>query len=184
MNKYNVIYADPPWKFKNKNTGGSMISGAAAVYPVMKVADICRMPVASICEDDCVLFMWWVASQPLEALKVVEAWGFKLKTMTGFTWVKYTKTGKDAFGMGFWTRQGSESCLIAVRGNPKRISGSIRNVIHAPIREHSRKPDEASERIVQLMGDKPRLEFFAREQQPGWDVYGNEVANSIILPDK
>ena len=181
MKKYKVIYADPPWQFNNKNTGGSMISGASAVYPVMNVDDICRIPVQNICDDDCVLIMWWIASQPEEALKVMKAWGFKLKTMTVFTWVKYTVTGKDMFGMGFWTRQGSENCLIATRGNIKRASAAVRNVVHAQIQEHSRKPDEVRKRIVHLMGDVPRIELFAREQKEGWDKWGNEIENSVDI---
>ncbi len=180
--KYKIIYADPAWQFNNKNTGGSMISGASAVYSVMSVSDICKLPVSSICDDDCALFMWWVASQPEEALAVVKAWGFKLKTMTAFTWVKYTKTGKDAFGMGFYTRQGSENCLIATKGKPQIINHGVRNVVHAPLQEHSRKPAEVRNRIVQLIGDVPRIELFSREQDtPGWQIWGNEVVSDIEL---
>lgn len=181
VKKYKVIYADPPWSFNNKNTGGSMTSGASAVYPVMSVEDICKLPVKDICDDNCILLMWWVASQPAEALKVVEAWGFKLKTMTGFTWVKYTKHGKDAFGMGFYTRQGSENCLIATRGKPQILNHGIRNVVHAPLQEHSRKPQEVRDRIVQLVGDVPRIELFSRQPVEGWDCWGNEVISDITL---
>ena len=121
MKKYNIIYADPPWLFSNKRTGGSMKSGASQKYKVMTVEEICELDVKSICEDDCVLFMWWVGSMPLEAISVMFSWGFELKTMTGFTWIKKTKNWKDFFGMGFWTRQQAESCLIATKGNIKRI---------------------------------------------------------------
>ena len=181
MNKYSVVYADPAWKFKNKNTGGSMSSGANAHYTVSSLADMCKLDVHSICAEDCTLFMWWVASQPQEALDLVSAWGFTLKTMTGFNWIKLTKYGKDFFGMGFWTRQGSENCLIATRGNPKRVNASVRSVVHAPVARHSEKPDVFRERIVELMGDVPRVELFAREKFPGWDVWGNEVKSDIVL---
>ncbi len=179
--KYQIIYSDPPWKFNNKKTGGSMISGADAKYPIMTVKELCALPIKDIADDNCILFMWWVGSQPLEALEVMMAWGFKLKTMTGFNWVKLTKNKKPYFGMGFWTRAGSESCLIAVKGKPKRISGSIRSVEIAINEGHSRKPPIFRTRITELMGDLPRVELFAREQTDGWDVFGDEVDNSIKL---
>lgn len=180
--KYNIIYADPAWSFKNKNTGGSMVSGASAHYDVMTLDDICSLPIQEIAADNCVLFMWWVASQPAEALQVVDAWGFTLKTMTGFNWVKKTKHGKNFFGMGFWTRQGSENCLIAVKGRPKPANHAIRAVVEAKVGKHSEKPDIFRQRIVELMGDLPRVELFARERAEGWDSWGNEVRGSIILP--
>jgi N6-adenosine-specific RNA methylase IME4 len=173
--KYNIIYADPPWKFNNKNTGGSMVSGSAAKYDTMSLLGLCVLPVHDMAADDCVLFMWWVGSQPKAALAVMKAWGFTLKTITGFDWVKETATGLPDFGMGWWTRAGSEHCLIATRGNPKRASGSVRSVITSKKRKHSQKPDEIRDRIVQLCGDLPRIELFARQQTPGWDVWGDEV---------
>jgi N6-adenosine-specific RNA methylase IME4 len=196
--KYEIIYADPPWSFKNKNTGGSMTSGADAQYSTMNIDDICNLPIESLAADNCVLFMWWVASQPKEAIKVVESWGFTLKTMSGFDWVKLTKNEKLHFGMGFWTRMGSESCLIAVKGKPKRLNAGIRSVelvdvdesiidmlfpetCLAKVGKHSEKPDIFRTRIVELMGDIPRIELFAREENEGWDVFGNEVNNSIDL---
>jgi len=178
---YTIIYADPPWVFNNKNTGGSMISGASAQYKVMSASDIARLPVASIAADNSILFMWWVASQPQEALDVVRGWGFTLKTMTGFVWNKQTKNGLPFFGMGFYTRQGSENCLIAVRGKPQRIDASVRAVVSAPVGKHSEKPGIFRERIVELMGDVPRVELFARCKLPGWDVWGNEVRSDIEL---
>lgn len=181
MKKYQIIYADPPWSFKNKNTGGSMISGADAHYSTMKLEDIKKIPVSNLTDEDCVLFMWWVGSQPQEALDLVKAWGFKIKTMTGFNWVKTTVIGKLFFGMGFWTRQGSENCLIAVKGKPKRINAGVRSVIMAKNEKHSKKPNIFRTEIIKLMGDIPRLEMFAREQREGFDVFGNEVENSIKI---
>jgi N6-adenosine-specific RNA methylase IME4 len=190
MKKYNIIYADPAWSFKNKNTGGSMKSGSKDQYEIMSLNDIKNISVESICADDCVLFMWWVASQPIEALEVMFAWGFELKTMTGFTWVKKTKHWKDWFGMGFWTRMGTENMLIAVRGNPKRISAGIRQVINVNnfnesvecvCEKHSKKPKIFADRIVDLCGDLPRVELFARDKKNGWDVWGNEVESNVII---
>ena len=175
MKKYQIIYSDPPWKFNNKNTGGSMISGSANNYNCMTVDEICMLPVWKVRADNCVLFMWWVGSMPDEALRVVRSWGFRLITMTGFTWVKKTVSGKPHFGMGFWTRAGSENCLIAVRGNPKKINASIRSVVEHEILSYSTKPDIFRDLIVNLVGDVPRLEMFARKNVDGWDAFGDEV---------
>lgn len=111
-----------------------MISGASSQYQVMGFNGIASLPVANIAADNAVLFLWWVASQPKEALTVLEAWGFEMKTMTGFVWVKRTKHDKPFFGMGFHTRQGSENCLIATRGKVARASASVRAVVEAGCR--------------------------------------------------
>jgi N6-adenosine-specific RNA methylase IME4 len=118
---------------------------------------------------------------PEEALAVVKSWGFRLKNMKGFTWHKITTTGLDHFGMGTWTRANSEDCLFAVRGKPKRISKSVRQMIHAPVRAHSQKPDEARVRLLELIGDVPRIELFARNQTEGWDVWGDEVEPTELV---
>ncbi|MEM7016067.1 MAG: MT-A70 family methyltransferase [Pseudomonadota bacterium] len=170
-----IIYADPPWSFNNKNTGGSMTSGAANQYDVMTIDDICALPVKDIADQDCVLAMWWVASQPIEALKVVDAWGFKLKTMTGFNWEKITKHGSPFFGMGYWTRAGSECCLIATKGKAKPASRSVRSVERAVVEKHSKKPDVFRYKLEMLCGDVPRIELFARQEYDGWSAWGNEL---------
>jgi len=181
MKKYNIIYADPAWSFNNKKTGGNMISGSASHYDTMKVDEMCKLPIEALADTDCVLFMWWVGSQPKEAIKLCESWGFTLKTMTGFNWVKLTLLGKLFFGMGFWTRAGSECCLIAVKGKPKRINAGIRSVIMARAEKHSKKPNIFRKEIIKLCGDIPRIELFAREKLEGFDVWGNEVKNSITI---
>ncbi len=66
-------------------------------------------------------------------------------------------------------------CLIATKGKPKRISSKVHQVIEDKIREHSRKPDITRTRIVELCGDLPRIELFARQKVDGWDYWGNEV---------
>ncbi len=171
--KYQIIYADPPWSFNNKNTGGSMISGASAKYNTMTLAQMKEMELDT--DDNCILFMWWVGSQPQEALDLCKAWGFTLKTMTGFVWVKKTKLWKMFFGMGFWTRAGSECCLIATKGKVKPISHSIRSVIEAVNEQHSKKPNIFADKIVELCGDLPRIELFARDRKKGWDALGDEL---------
>jgi N6-adenosine-specific RNA methylase IME4 len=181
MKQYSLIYADPAWQYRDKASAGKR--GACHKYPVMSWREVCLLgeKIRAITAPDCLLAMWWVAPMPAEAIKVVEAWGFELKTMKGFTWHKLTKNGKSHFGMGNYTRANTEDCLFARRGRPKRMDAGVRQFLEAPIREHSRKPDEARDRLVQLLGDVPRLELFARQQTPGWDVWGNEVEGSIDL---
>jgi len=139
-----------------------------------------RSYIDSIAGKNCFLAMLWVPPMPEEALKVMSAWGFSLKNMKGFTWHKLTRHGKDHFGMGNWTRANSEDCLFATRGHPKRISASVRQLIIAAVGEHSRKPDAARDRLVQLLGDVPRIEFFSRQRVDGWDSWGDQLP--VITP--
>jgi N6-adenosine-specific RNA methylase IME4 len=171
---YSLILCDPPWTYRDKANAGKR--GACHKYATMTVDEICALPVPDLCAKDCLLACWWVGPQPAEALRVVAAWGFRLVNMKGFTWRKLTRTGKtEHFGMGHWSRGNTEDCLFAVRGHPKRVNAGVRQLINAPIREHSRKPDETRERLVQLMGDVPRLEMFARQRVAGWTPWGLEV---------
>jgi len=172
--KYNIIYADPPWRYNCfSNTGKGRT--AASHYNVMRLVDIMELPVKDIAADDCILFMWTTYPLLPEALKVIKDWGFDYKTVA-FTWVKKNKKADSWFwGMGSWTRANAEVCLLATKGFPKRLSAGVHSVLDSRIREHSRKPDEARERIVDLMGDLPRIELFAREPTDGWDVWGNET---------
>lgn len=184
--KYKVIYTDPPWSFNSKKTGGSMKSGAAQQYSVMSIDEMKSMDIASLCDDDCLLVMWWVGSQPQEALDLVSAWGFKLNTMTGFVWRKLTTKGNPVFGMGYTARAGAECALIASRGKLSNLieSHSVRSVREALVGAHSEKPSKFRSDIEQLCGDVPRLEMFARTETPGWDLFGNEVESSISIDVK
>ena len=169
--KYKIIYADPSWKYQDKGCNGNCESH----YPTMSIEDLCNLPIRDITDDDCVLFMWATYPNLKEAFEVIEAWGFKYKTVA-FTWVKKNKKSDSYFtGLGYWTRANPEICLLATKGKPKRISKGVRNLVVSRIREHSRKPDEVRDRIVELMGDIPRIELFAREGTEGWDVWGNET---------
>lgn len=147
----------------------------------MGMADICALPVADIAAPDCALFMWVTFPTLPDAFKVLEAWGFTYKTVA-FVWVKRNKKSPSWFwGLGHWTRANAEMCLLATRGKPKRISAAVHQIIDSPIEEHSKKPDETRNRIVELVGDLPRIELFARQTAPGWDVWGNEVHSDIAL---
>ena len=174
MKKYSVILADPPWSFRAWSDKG-MGRSAEQHYPTMRLEDIKALPVADLAAGDCVLFLWATFPMLKEALEVVDAWGFTYKTVA-FTWVKENRKSPGLFwGLGYWTRANAEVCLLATRGSPKRQSAAVHQVILSPVERHSKKPDEVRERIAALMGDVPRVELFARQQTPGWDIWGNEV---------
>jgi N6-adenosine-specific RNA methylase IME4 len=146
----------------------------------MSTEDIKALPVKDIADDNCILFMWVTPPHIKEGLDVIEAWGFQYKTFA-FTWVKLNKKQPTLFmGCGSWTRANSEICLLATKGKPKRVSASVRQVILSPREEHSKKPDEARERIIELVGDLPRIELFARQQVTGWDCWGDEIPEEVI----
>lgn len=177
MKKYSVIYADPPWRYEQKKLSGA----AEKHYPTMSLDELKKLPVKELAEKDCALFLWATFPQLKEALELIDAWGFKYKTVA-FVWLKKNKLADSWFyGLGFWTRGNAEVCLLAVKGKPKRHSPCVHQFIISPIEAHSKKPDAAREKIVQLMGDVPRIELFARQSPEGWDVWGNEVECSIQL---
>lgn len=177
MEPYQIIYADPPWRYDQKGFQGA----AERHYSTMNLEDICRLPVEKISAKDCILFLWATFPQLPAALRVISAWGFKYKTV-GFLWLKKNRKADSwFFGLGFWTRGNAEVCLIATRGHPKRKAANIHQFIISPIEAHSKKPDIVRDKIVELAGDVPRIELFARQVTPGWDVWGNEVDSSIQL---
>ena len=178
--KYSVIYADPPWSYRTWNNKGSGRT-AENHYPTMTLHDICALPVADIADKDCALFLWATFPNLPQAFEAIKAWHFEYKTVA-FCWVKRNKKSSSWFvGLGHWTRANAEICLLATKGKPQRISKSVRQIVDTPIERHSKKPDEVRNRIVELMGDVPRIELFAREHTAGWDVFGNEVNSTIIL---
>ena len=175
--KYNVIYADPPWRYRNKPNGRSPEDH----YPTMHMEDIKALPVKELAADDCVLFLWVTFPQLKDAWGVMEAWGFTFKSVA-FVWVKLNPSSDGVFwGMGYWTRSNAEICLLATRGRPRRKAANVHQVIISHVEEHSKKPEEARRRIEALMGDVPKIELFARRTSPGWDVWGNEVECDVEL---
>ena len=171
--KYGVIYADPPWSFKTYSEKGKDRSPEQH-YPVLSIADIIRLPVDRIAKDNAVLLMWVVDPLLDQAFKVIDAWGFKYKTV-GFTWAKSNKTKPGFFtGLGYWTRGNPEMCLLATKGKPKRLSKSVPQLVIDQRREHSKKPDIMYKHIENLL-EGPYIELFARQKVSGWDAWGNEV---------
>jgi N6-adenosine-specific RNA methylase IME4 len=171
--KYNVIYADPPWTFKTFSDKGKDRSPENH-YNVMNLKDICNLPVNKIANDNSVLLMWVIDPLLDKAFEVINAWGFKYKTV-GFTWAKTNRKTMGFFtGLGYWTRGNPEMCLLATKGKPKRISKSVPQLVVEQRREHSRKPDIMYNHIENLL-EGPYIELFARTQRPGWDSWGNQT---------
>ena len=176
--KYQIIYADPPWSYKTWTAKGGHKS-ASAHYQTMEKKDIQEMPIKEIADNDCTLFLWVTMPNLIEGIELIEKWGFTYKTCA-FDWVKIYKSGKPVVGLGYWTRANAELCLLATKGKPKRINNSVSQIVIEQPREHSRKPDCVRDRIVQLMGDLPRIELFCRHPEQGGDSMGNELTEEKI----
>ena len=189
---YAAILADPPWRFRTWNNQQAIVRNyremnrgtnvsAECHYRTMEIGDIAGMPVGELAADDCTLFLWITWPNLLDALAVIEAWGFEYKTC-GFNWTKahagqlemFEESIPDQMGMGYWTRANTEPCLLATRGKPKRLNADVRQAIIEPRREHSRKPSIVYQRIERLVAG-PYLELFARARRIGWDCHGNEI---------
>ena len=170
--KYNIIYADPAWQYFE---GGH--KNQSQHYGTMSIEDIKNLKINEISADDCILFIWVTFPILDKCFDVITAWGFEYSTC-GFVWVKTNKkTDTPFFGLGSWTRANAELCLIATRGHIKRLDASVSQVIMTPIEEHSKKPDIVRNKIIQLVGDLPRIELFARDQKEGFEVWGNQIKN-------
>lgn len=188
-NHFGAILADPPWRFRvwsgstvvQARGSKSTYKPASVHYNTMSVDELAALPVADLAAKDCALFVWTCWPTLLDAIKLIENWGFTYKTCA-FDWMKAHAGQVEMFrddtdalmGMGYWTRANSEPCLLATRGKPKRLNADVRQGIIAPRREHSRKPDEIHGRIERLVVG-PYLELFARRQRPGWTVWGNQT---------
>jgi N6-adenosine-specific RNA methylase IME4 len=169
---FGTILADPPWYFKNRSAKGEK-KNPVSHYACMELPDIQALPVSQLCRPDAVCLMWATFPMLPEALATMKSWGFAYKS--GGAWAKQSSTGhKWAFGPGYCFRSAAEIFLLGTIGKPEYRSKSIRNLIVAPTREHSRKPDEMRRNIeAQFYG--PYLELFARESAPGWTAWGNET---------
>ena len=174
--KYQIIYADPPWSFKNYNNEKSN-HNASQHYSCMTLDEIKKLPVQDIADKDCVLFLWCTDPLLNKQIEVINAWNFEYKTV-GFYWIKENKNQSNMRfwkGPGYYTRCNPEQCLLATKGSPKRIGTNVDKLVLAPRDVHSKKPNIIRNKIVELFGDIPRIELFARQKTEGWDVFGNEV---------
>ncbi|AIN17421.1 MT-A70 family protein [Yersinia rochesterensis] len=203
MNDYQLIYCDPPWQYGNKSSNGAAVNH----YRTMSLTDLKRLPVWSLAAPDAVLAMWYTGNFNDEAKQLAEAWGFQVRTMKGFTWVKLNQLAEahinkalaagevndfydfltllntqSRMNGGNYTRANTEDVLIAVRGNGlERLNASIKQVVYSPLGEHSEKPWEVRHRLELLYGDVKRIELFSRKDLPGWDTWGNECNQSVKL---
>lgn len=182
---YQCIHADVPWSFESWSERGEERS-AQRHYDCMLPSEIMQLPVVAHAAPSSHLFFWVTGPFLVTGahIPIMRAWGFE-PTAIAFVWLKLNKSWHprwmgfmdDAmwhFGLGHTTRQNAEYCLLGRRGAPVRSSKSVRQVIAAPIREHSRKPEDVYERIERYC-DGPRLELFGRQTRAGWTVRGDEV---------
>ena len=168
---FGLIMADPPWSYDMRSEKGYAKSPEAH-YRTMDLAAIKALPVELLAAPDCLLWLWALGPQLPQAMEVITAWGFTFKT--GGHWAKVGTSGKQHFGTGYILRNAGEPFLIATRGAPK-TTRATRSVIIAPVREHSRKPDEAFDAASRLMPGVQRLELFSRQNRPGWISWGDET---------
>lgn len=168
---FDLVMADPPWSFDNWSRAGEA-KNAKSQYDCTPMEWIKGLPVSVLAADNCVLWLW--ATNPMlpQAIEVIEAWGFEFRTAGH--WAKRTKHGKLAFGTGYILRCAGEPFLIGVRGKPK-TTRAVRSVIEGPVREHSRKPNEAFAAAESLMPDARRIELFSRQHRTGWANWGDQV---------
>lgn len=200
--RYQMIVADPPWRFDVRNRDTGLRRSADRHYATLTLEDIKALPVGRVAGPDCWLLLWTTGPHLPQAPGVMEAWGFKYSSL-GFVWVKLRRGFQDhlwgvhpsdiAMGLGYTTRKATEPCLLARRGSPRRLSRDIVDVLWAPVREHSRKPDEFYER-VERFAPGPRLDLFARQRRAEWDAWGDQIdrfqsrsrsrSNELALPLK
>jgi N6-adenosine-specific RNA methylase IME4 len=174
VGQYGCVLADPPWSFKSwSGKTGTPHRTANDHYKTQPFDSLESLPVSQVCALDCAMFMWTVDSHVDQAIELARGWGFGFKTIA-FIWAKTNANGTFRIGMGYWSRKQTETCLLFTRGKPKRMDKGVRQLIVAPRREHSRKPDEQYERVERLVAG-PYLEMFARQSRPGWDSWGNET---------
>jgi site-specific DNA-methyltransferase (adenine-specific) len=177
--KYNIIYADPPWKYVSKQpfrSGGVRFHTLEEEYPTVSTSEMCKWDVGRITAQDCALFMWATDSHVEEAIQLMKAWGFKYVTIA-FIWAKQTNKGNQVSNLGAWTMKNCEICLFGTKGTMKKYkkSNSVRQLFYAERTKHSKKPACVRSFIEELFGDLPKIELFARQHAEGWDCWGNEV---------
>lgn len=185
MKKYNIIYADPAWKYGSSQVckyDGERFHKLDKIYPTMSDEDIKNLRVKDITDDDAVCFLWVTDSHIKEGLEVMKAWGFDYKTIA-FNWIKTTNKGNICYNLGAWTLKSWEICLLGTKGKMLQYkkNNKIKGLVFAERTAHSKKPQEIRASIVELFGDLPRIELFARQKTEGWDVWGNEVETDIEL---
>lgn len=173
--KYKIIYLDPPWQYTSDPNGNRGLWALAQDhYRTMSFDELAALRIERLAHKNCILFMWVTSPLLYEGLELLKVWGFDYKTIA-FVWVKKTKSNKDYMGLGWYTRQNAEICLVARRGKFSRKSNSVKQVVEYSVNDHSEKPKIFHDKIVELCGNLPRIELFARSKANGWDHWGNEI---------
>jgi len=186
--KYQIILADPPYSYYNDSNAAydctTVVGMRRPPYNVMSSESIKNLPIQEISAKNCILFIWTTDYHLEKCLGIIKFWGFQYKTV-GFAWLKKNKQNKPVCFTGAYTmKSGIELCLLATRGkNAHKLvkKKNVRALIESQRTKHSEKPAEVKDRIVELVGNLPRIELFARQKTKGWDAWGNEVDSDIVL---
>jgi len=184
MKKYNIIYADPPWQYKQFSSTKGISKKFGSVlshYPTMTTQQICQLPIKELADDKCILFLWATMPNLDQAFEVIKSWGFIYKTCA-YVWVKLNPKGQGIWsGIGHWTNSNAELLLLATKKQyPQRQVKNSKQIQLHPRTNHSAKPPEIRNEIVRFIGDLPRIELFARQKVEGWDCIGNEISGKSI----
>ena len=177
---YEIIYCDPPWDYKGQTQhngkGGKDTGGATTHYGCMKLPELKLLNVPNICFDDCLMFMWSSSPHLDQAIDLLKSWGFKYATIA-FIW------DKKKVNPGFYTMSQCEIVLVGKRGKIPQPRGArnIRQFLSEMRGKHSVKPSEVRTRIEEMFPTQKKLEMFARESTEGWDVFGDELEDSITI---
>lgn len=187
--KYSIIYADPPWDYggkmqydksviKSENKGFKreiFLSSASFKYPTVKLNDLKKLDIASISENDCLLFLWTTGPQLANSIELGNAWGFEYKTVA-FVW------DKMIHNPGRYTLSQTEFCLVFKKGKipSPRGARNIRQLVSVPRGQHSEKPEIVIDGITKMFPTQEKIELFARKNYLGWDNWGLEIPDSKI----
>ena len=165
LGPFRVIVVDPPWKY-DSHLDDSTHRGRCE-YPDMTVEEIQqKVAVPKLAHEHCILWLWTTNAFMRQAFECIDAWRFEQKTI--LTWVK------PHFGVGEWLRGQTEHCLLAIRGKPVVRLTKEATALFAPVREHSRKPQEFYD-LVEALCPGSKLDVFGREKRDGWTVWGAET---------
>jgi len=164
--KYNVIYADPPWKY---DFGFDIYGAADRHYHTMSIEELCNLPIPELTEDNAVLFLWVTSPKLFDAQRIIKAWGFDYKT--SFVWDKVKHV------MGHYNSVRHEFLLVCVKGSFPKQSNTLHDSVIEIERsdEHSEKPDYFRQLIEEMYPKSKKIELFARQIAEGWDAWGNEL---------
>jgi N6-adenosine-specific RNA methylase IME4 len=160
---FHCIVIDPPWNYGTQyDADGRRVANP---YPEMSQEKLKELDIRA--KDDCVMFLWTTQRFIWDAKELLQHWGFEYRAT--MVW------DKEKIGMGDLLRMQCEFCLMGIKGKPRLNNPqNIRDIIREARREHSRKP-EAFYDIVETLCPYKKMEYFAREQREGYEVYGNDT---------